>query len=95
MHLLEGIGIEPRTARITDFLLALLAFRGLGGLVPLLFALGLSALSAWSLVQAARLFARGDVSVQRFRLKSGGAWRTIAKFDATAGPGCDRPSAWR
>jgi polyferredoxin len=57
------------------FLGALLAFRGLNGLVPLLFALGLSALFAWALVQAMRLFARGDVSVQRFRLKTGGAWR--------------------
>jgi tetratricopeptide (TPR) repeat protein/ferredoxin len=57
------------------FLGALLAFRGLNGLVPLLFALGLSALFAWALVQVVRLFARGDVSMQRFRLKSGGAWR--------------------
>ena len=58
------------------FLGALLAFRGLNGLVPLLFALGLSALLSWALVQAVRLVARGDVSLQRLRLKSGGAWRT-------------------
>jgi NAD-dependent dihydropyrimidine dehydrogenase PreA subunit len=58
------------------FLAGLLAFRGLNGMVPLLFALGLSALFAWSLVQALRMIARGDVKVQRTTLKSGGTWRT-------------------
>ncbi|MBL8859051.1 MAG: tetratricopeptide repeat protein [Planctomycetes bacterium] len=57
------------------FLAALLAFRGLHGLVPLLFALGLAVLFAWALVQAVRMLARSDVSLQRVALKKNGAWR--------------------
>ncbi|MDZ4774552.1 MAG: tetratricopeptide repeat protein [Planctomycetota bacterium] len=59
-----------------SFLAALLACRGLNGLVPLLFALGLSSLFAWSIVQLLRLTKRADVKLQHTILKSNGAWRS-------------------
>lgn len=56
------------------FLVALLSFRGLFGGVALLFALGLSAILAWALVQGLRLLAARDVKLQRIALKSNGRW---------------------
>lgn len=57
------------------FLGALFAFRGLHGQVPLLFSLGLAGLFAFASVQALRLAYASDVRIQKFALKSGGAWR--------------------
>lgn len=57
------------------FLGATLAFRGLHGQVPFLYCMGLSVLFAWALVQGVRLVSRSEVRIQRFALKSAGAWR--------------------
>lgn len=67
-----------------SFLVGLLAFRGLHGSVPMLFALGVAALFAWALVQALRLVARADVSMQNLRLKVGGSWRAAGVVFAGA-----------
>jgi tetratricopeptide (TPR) repeat protein len=57
------------------FLVAMFAFRGLRGGVPLLFGFGLSGLFAWASVQAGRLLWRGDARIQRIVLKREGRWR--------------------
>jgi tetratricopeptide (TPR) repeat protein len=56
------------------FLAAMLSFRGLHGWVPFLFALGLSAIAAYLLVQGLRLVRRSDLALQRITLKQGGRW---------------------
>jgi len=56
------------------FLLALYSFRGFRGSVPLLFALGLSAILAFVALQGLRLLYRPDVSIQRRALRSAGKW---------------------
>jgi tetratricopeptide (TPR) repeat protein len=54
------------------FLLAMLAFRGLSGWVPFLFALGLAAILAYAAVQSLRMFYRRDLSFARTRVKLAG-----------------------
>ncbi|HMQ14620.1 MAG TPA: tetratricopeptide repeat protein [Phycisphaerae bacterium] len=54
------------------FLAALLAFRGLYGMVAFLFALGLAALIALLVLRLVRLPGTGDVMLHNLRLRSGG-----------------------
>jgi polyferredoxin/Tfp pilus assembly protein PilF len=54
------------------FLLAMLAFRGLDGWVPFLFALGLSAMLAYAAVQGMRLFYRRDLALAQTTIKLSG-----------------------
>jgi tetratricopeptide (TPR) repeat protein len=54
------------------FLLAMLAFRGLNGWVPFLFALGLSSILAYAAVQGLRFFYRRDLALAYTTVKLGG-----------------------
>ncbi len=58
------------------FLVAMLVFRGYRNSVPFLFALGLSAILAYSSAQWLRLFYERDVSLQRHRFRIGGKLTT-------------------
>lgn len=66
------------------FLLAMYAFRGFNDWVPLLFALGLSTILAYVVVQVLRAAYRSDVKIQRHVLLSAGKWRSAGTVFAVA-----------
>jgi tetratricopeptide (TPR) repeat protein len=66
------------------FLLSMYAFRGYRDWVPLLFALGLSAILAYVVVQMLRVAYRSDVKIQRHVLLSAGKWRSAGTVTAVA-----------
>jgi len=66
------------------FLLAMYAFRGYKDWVPLLFALGLSTILAYVVMQVLRVAYRSDVKIQRHVLLSAGKWRSAGTVFAVA-----------
>ncbi len=60
------------------FLAGMAVFRGLGNLVPFLFALGLAAITAWILTQTCLLVSRRQLSALGFRLKREGRLQPAA-----------------
>ncbi|MFN0009509.1 MAG: tetratricopeptide repeat protein [Planctomycetota bacterium] len=66
------------------FLLTMYAFRGYKDWVPLLFALGLSTILAYVVVQMLRVAYRSDVKIQRHVLLSAGKWRSAGTVFAVS-----------
>jgi len=66
------------------FLLAMYAFRGFHGAVPLLLALGLSAILAYLGVQGLRLLYRREISLQRMSLRAAGRLTAAGTLFAAA-----------
>ena len=65
-------GVIEETLLAVFFLVAILVFRGLYGMVAFLFALGLAAIVAYLLLQAGLLLSRANLTVHRWRLKRHG-----------------------
>jgi polyferredoxin/cytochrome c-type biogenesis protein CcmH/NrfG len=66
------------------FLFAMYSFRGFHGRVPLLFALGLSAILSYVALQGLRLFTHRDLALQRHALRAGGRWTAAGTLFAGA-----------
>ncbi len=67
-----------------SFLLSMYAFRGFHGAVPLLFALGISAILAYLVVQGLRLLYSGEISIQRHVLRAAGRLTSAGTLFAVA-----------
>lgn len=94
LALFRGRRAGPRESTLAEelllavfFLAGMAVFRGLGNLVPFLFALGLSAITAWILTQACLLVSRRQVSALGFRLKREGRLQPAAAGFLTVAAG--------
>ncbi len=74
----HDLSVPEELAALVVFAVLLLVYRGIyGGMIPFLFALGISGIGTFVIMKAARLCYARNVSLQKIRLKTAGRLRPI------------------